>query len=111
MLKDDLAIWKNYLLTQGWDDRNMHLHLTGSIHLVTRATNRVSEFPPPGFEPRTDSSSLTTQDLVNTSPGGPWLPVKDLQSPRLPIIRNQPLQEWYTHAGGSACVTSVDSRK
>jgi hypothetical protein len=41
MLKDDLAAWKNYLLTQRWEDRNMHIHLTGLIHLVTRATNRV----------------------------------------------------------------------
>ena len=36
---------------------------------------------------------------------------KNLQSPGLPIIRNQLLQEWYTHAGGSVCVTSADSRK
>ena len=70
MLKDELATWKNYLLTQRCEDRNMHITRTALIHLVTRATNRVSEFPPPGFEPRTDYSSLTTQDLVNTSPGG-----------------------------------------
>ena len=38
MLKDDLAAWKNYLLTQRWEDRNMHIHLTGLTHLVT---NRV----------------------------------------------------------------------
>ena len=31
--------------------------------------------------------------------------------PRLPIIRNQPLQEFSTHAGGSVCVTSADSRE
>ena len=41
MLKGHLAAWKNYLLTQRWEDRNMHIHLTGLIHLVTRATNRV----------------------------------------------------------------------
>ena len=71
MLKDELATWKNYLLTQRCEDRNMHITRTALIHLVTRATNRVSEFPPPGFEPGTDSClSLTTQDLVNTSPGG-----------------------------------------
>ena len=42
MLKDISAAWKNYLLTQRWEDRNTHIKLTGSIHLVTRATNRVS---------------------------------------------------------------------
>ena len=41
MLKDDLAAWKNYLLTQRWEDRNTHIKLTGLTHLVTRATNRV----------------------------------------------------------------------
>ena len=40
MLKDELAAWKNYLLTQRWEDRNMHINLTALIHLVTRATNR-----------------------------------------------------------------------
>ena len=34
---------------------------------------------------------------------GAWVPVLDLQRPRLPIIRSQPLQELYTHAGGSVC--------
>ena len=29
----------------------------------------------------------------------------------MPIIRNQPLQEWSTHAGGSVCVTTADARK
>ncbi len=41
MLKDELAAWKNYILTQRWEDRNMHINLTALIHLVTRATNRV----------------------------------------------------------------------
>ena len=40
-LKDSSAAWKNYLLTQGWEDRNTHIKLTGLTHLVTRATNRV----------------------------------------------------------------------
>ena len=38
--------WKNYLLTQRWEDRNTHIYLTGLTHLVTRATNRV----PAGFD-------------------------------------------------------------
>ena len=41
MLKDELEAWKNYLLTQRWEDRNMHINLTALIYLVTRATNRV----------------------------------------------------------------------
>ena len=41
MPKDVLIAWKNYLLTQRWEDRNTHIKLTGLIHLVTRATNRV----------------------------------------------------------------------
>ena len=41
MLKDELAAWKNYLLTQRCEDRNMHITRTALIHLVTRATNRV----------------------------------------------------------------------
>ena len=41
MLKDISAAWKNYLLTQRWEDRNTHIKLTGLMHLVTRATNRV----------------------------------------------------------------------
>ena len=53
-LKDISAAWENYLLTQRCEDRNMHITGTALIHFVTRATNCVSEFPPPGFEPRTD---------------------------------------------------------
>ena len=41
MLKDISAAWKNYLLTQRWEDKNTHIKLTGLMHLVTRATNRV----------------------------------------------------------------------
>ena len=41
MLKDELATWKNYLLTQRCEDRNMHITRTALIHLVTRATNCV----------------------------------------------------------------------
>ena len=84
MLKDELATWKNYLLTQRCEDRNMHITRTALIHLVTRATNRVSEFPPPGFEPRTDSSSLTTQDLVSTSPGPPRTSFQQTSSHKRP---------------------------
>ena len=59
------------------------------------------------------SKTLSTPTEITDFLGNnsPRLPVKDLQSPRLPIIRSQPLQEWYTHAGGSVCVTSADSRK
>ena len=46
MLKDISAAWKNYLLTQRWEDRNMHINLTGLLYLVTSATNRV----PAGFD-------------------------------------------------------------
>ena len=46
MPRDVLTAWKNYLLTQTWEDRNTHINLTGLAHLVTRATNRV----PAGFD-------------------------------------------------------------
>ncbi len=41
MPRDVLTAWKNYLLTQTWEDKNTHIYLTGLTHLVTRATNRV----------------------------------------------------------------------
>ena len=40
-LKDELATWKNYLLTQRWEIKDMHITRTALIYLVTRATNRV----------------------------------------------------------------------
>ena len=43
------AAWKNYLLTQRWEDRNTHIYLTGLIHLVTRATNRVPASSDTGY--------------------------------------------------------------
>ena len=46
MPRDVLTAWKNYLLTQTWEDKNTHINLTGLTHLVTRATNRV----PAGFD-------------------------------------------------------------
>ena len=41
--------WKNYLLTQRWEDRNTHIYLTGLIHLVTRATYRVPASSDTGY--------------------------------------------------------------
>ena len=52
MLKDELAAWKDYLLTQRWEDRNMHINLTALIHLVTRATNRVPAGSDTGYPNR-----------------------------------------------------------
>ena len=46
MPRDVLTAWKNYLLTQTWEDKNTHINLTGLTHLVTKATNRV----PAGFD-------------------------------------------------------------
>ena len=39
-LKDELATWKNYLLTQRWEIKDMHITRTALIYLITRATNR-----------------------------------------------------------------------
>ena len=46
MPRDVLTAWKNYLLTQTWEDKNTHINLTGLTHLLTQATNRV----PAGFD-------------------------------------------------------------
>ena len=45
--------------------------MTGVQNIVTSKHATYLEFPPLGFEPRTDLWSLQTQDLVKkTSPGG-----------------------------------------
>ena len=58
--KDKLAAWKNYLLTQTWEDRNMHINLTALIYLVTRATNRV----PAGSDTGYSNGALEPLDSV-----------------------------------------------
>ena len=52
--------WKNYLLTQRWEDRNTHIYLTGLIHLVTRATYRVPASFDTGYHIHPFGSSCLT---------------------------------------------------
>ena len=50
--------------------KSKDIMMTGMQNIVTGKHATYLEFPPLGFEPRTDSWSLTTQDLVKTSPRG-----------------------------------------
>ena len=71
MLKDISAAWKNYLLTQRWEDRNTHIKLTGLTHLVTRATNRVPAGSDTGYLKEAEEpleSVLDSSCLLYTSP-------------------------------------------
>ena len=61
-LKDELATWKNYLLTQRWEIKDMHITRTALIYLVTRATNRVPAGSDTGYFERSVKTSWVVLD-------------------------------------------------
>ena len=60
-----VSIYEKIDLTiQRQKSKDMHITRTALIHLVTSKHATYLEFPPPGFEPRPDSWSFITKDLV-----------------------------------------------